>query len=52
MSAGDMAGISTARNFLETLISSSKSLSVSEEFAMTVREELRLIDVVRNLEEL
>jgi hypothetical protein len=58
MSMGDMAGISTARNFLETLISSSKSLSMSEEFAMTllempdVREELRLIDVVGRLEEL
>jgi hypothetical protein len=55
---GDMAGISTARNFLETLISSSKSLSMSEEFAMTllempdVREELRLIDVVGRSEEL
>ena len=58
ISMGDMAGISTARNFLETLISSSKSLSMSEEFAMTllempdVREELRLIDVVGRLEEL
>jgi len=49
VSTGDMAGISTARNFLETLISSSKSLSMSEESAMTLlempdmREELRLV---------
>jgi hypothetical protein len=55
MSTGDMAGISTACNFLETLISSSKSLSMSEEFAMTLlemREELRLIDVFGRTEEL
>jgi hypothetical protein len=55
MSTGDIAGISTACNFLETLISSSKSLSMSEEFAMTLlemREELRLIDVFGRTEEL
>jgi len=57
MSTGDITGISTARNFLETLISSSRSLSTSEEFAMTllemagVRELLRLVDVVGNLAE-